>query len=128
MTGKLAILASAASAAGLWFVAQADPLPDLVSDHIRGGEAACGIDVSQTSDGLLLTAWSAPSRTRTWRMVVTQRTGGGGFDIVQEGDVPPGDGAVAVSDLLIDTGADFSARLTAWDANGDPVCRFGDRI
>jgi hypothetical protein len=35
---------------------------------------------------------------------------------------------VVVSDLLLDTDTDFSARLTAWDAYGDPVCRIGDRI
>lgn len=128
MTFKLAFPASAAAAAGLWFAAQADPLPDPAPHGTLDGGAACGIDVSQTSDGLLLTAWSAPGRAETWRMVVTQRTGGGGFDIVQEGEVPPGEDTVIVSDMLIDTGADFTARLTAWDMRGETVCRFGGRV
>jgi len=84
--------------------------------------------VADTPDGLVLTAWSAPDYTASWRMVVTQRTGGGGFDIVQEGEVPAGREPVVVSDLLLDTGTDFSASLTAWDAYGDPVCQTGDRI
>ena len=128
MTIKLAFLASAAAAAGVWFVAQADPFEDPAQEIAGSAPAACGIDVAETADGLVLTAWSAPEYAASWRMVVTQRTGGGGFDIVQEGEVPAGQGPVIVSDLLLDTGADFSARLTAWDAYGDPVCRFGDRI
>lgn len=128
MTIKLAFLASAAAAAGVWFAAQADPVPGPVPQSAGSAPGACGIDVAETADGLVLTAWSEPEMTASWRMVVTQRTGGGGFDIVQEGEVPAGQGPVVVSDLLLDTGADFSARLTAWDAYGDPVCRFGGRI
>ena len=128
MTSKLAFLASAGAAAGLWFVAQADPLPGPDAFDATGAPAPCGIDVAETADGLVLTAWSVPAYTDSWRMVVTRRAGSGGFDIVQEGDVPPGEGAVIVSDLQIGAGADFSARLTAWDADGQPVCRYGDRV
>ncbi|MEA1942982.1 MAG: curli-like amyloid fiber formation chaperone CsgH [Pseudomonadota bacterium] len=125
MTFKPAFLTSAAAAAGVWFAAQAEPLAD---PALEAAHTLCGIDVAETGDGLVLTAWSAPEYTSNWRMVVTQRTGGGGFDIVQEGEVPAGQGPVVVSDLLLDTDTDFSARLTAWDAQGDPVCRIGDRI
>ena len=62
-------------------------------------------------------------------MVVTQRIGGGGFDIVQEGDVPlSGSEDTLLSDILLDTDADFSARLSTWNANGDPVCNWNERV
>ena len=129
MRSKFAILASA-SALGLWACAQADILPDMAAAPGFQAGQVCGIEVEETRDGLLLTGWAVPHETSgSWRMVVHQRTGGGGFDIVQEGEIPrSGEPAVAVSDMLIDTGADFNARLTTWDASGETTCRYGGRV
>jgi hypothetical protein len=85
--------------------------------------SACHIEVAETPDGLLVTAWGLGDAGSNYRMVVTQRTGGGGFDIVQEGDVPAGGSEAALlSDIMLDTGAAFSARLSTWDAAGDEIC------
>ncbi|WP_300545654.1 curli-like amyloid fiber formation chaperone CsgH [Maricaulis sp.] len=126
MSFKLASLSSLLAACGVWFATQADQAPDSARlAELEAGQA-CGIDVSETEDGLLLTAWSAAEISDSWRMVVTQSAGAGGFDIVQSGEVDGnGPGAVVVSDMLVDTGAEFSARLTTWNAAGETVCRYG---
>ena len=90
--------------------------------------SACHIEAAETPDGLLVTAWARSDAGSNYRMVVTQRTGGGGFDIVQEGDVPAGGGEDALlSDILLDTGAAFSARLSTWNAAGERACSWHER-
>jgi hypothetical protein len=90
---------------------------------------ACHIELADTPDGLLVTAWGQGEAGSNYRMVVTQRMGGGGFDIVQEGDVPAnGAGDTLLSDILLDTEADFTARLSTWDANGEPLCNWDERV
>jgi len=92
-------------------------------------DTACHIELASTPDGLLVTAWGQGEPGSNYRMVVTQRMGGGGFDIVQEGDVPAsGSEDTLLSDILLDTDADFSARLSTWNANGDPVCNWNERV
>jgi len=91
--------------------------------------SACHIELADTPDGLLVTAWGRGEAGSNYRMVVTQRMGGGGFDIVQEGDVPAnGAGDALLSDILLDTEADFTARLSTWDANGEPLCNWNERV
>ena len=91
--------------------------------------SACHIEADQTPDGLLLTAWGRGDAGDNYRMVVTQRTGGGGFDIVQEGDVPLTNGEDALlSDMILDTDASFSARLSTWNAAGDEACSWNERV
>mgnify|MGYP003635420444 CR=1 FL=1 len=95
---------------------------------LNTSSSACHIEMDETSDGLLVTAWGRGDAGTNYRMVVTQRMGGGGFDIVQEGDVPAGSGEAALlSDILLDTGAGFSARLSTWNAAGDQVCSWHEQ-
>ncbi|SDM24146.1 curli-like amyloid fiber formation chaperone CsgH [Maricaulis salignorans] len=99
------------------------------ADAARYADSACHIELAATPDGLLITAWGEGEAGSNYRMVVTQRTGGGGFDIVQEGDVPlSGSEDTLLSDILLDTDADFSARLSTWNASGDPVCNWNERV
>lgn len=129
MMTKFAMFASLTGAFGLWACAQADILPDMAAAPGLAAGQDCGIEVEETGDGLLLTGWAVPRETGSWRMTVYQSAGGGGFDIVQEGDFrTAGESMVPLSDMLIDTGAEFSARLTVWDAAGHAVCRYGDRV
>lgn len=125
---KLTTLASLATAAGIWAGAQggmADPASD---PRLQAGEA-CGITVEDGGDGMLLTAWSAADRPASWRMVVTQSTGGGSFDLVQEGDIEPGaDAYIALSEMLIDVDARFSAELTVREPDGLLSCRYGSHV
>jgi hypothetical protein len=91
-------------------------------------DSACHIEMADTPDGLLVTAWGLGDAGSSYRMVVTQRMGGGGFDIVQEGDVPAyGSESALLSDILLDTGADFSARLSTWNAAGEPLCSWHEQ-
>lgn len=86
--------------------------------------AACHIEVDATPEGRLVTAWGFGEAGSTYRMVVTQRVGGGGFDIVQEGDVPADTAeASLLSDILLDSDASFRARLSTWNASGEPLCQ-----
>jgi hypothetical protein len=90
--------------------------------------SACHIEMAETPEGLLVTAWGLGDAGSNYRMVVTQRTGGGGFDIVQEGDVPAGRSEAALlSDILLDSGAAFSARLSTWNAAGDEICSWHEQ-
>lgn len=94
---------------------------------------SCYIDVAETDDGLQLTAWGLGFDNASYRMVVTQRMGGGGFDIVQAGEIPApeledDEGAFILSDMLIATDAEFSAELMTWNAQGDQICRWGERV
>ena len=99
------------------------------ADPESHADTACHIELAATPDGLLVTAWGEGEAGSNYRMVVTQRMGGGGFDIVQEGDVPlSGSEDTLLSDILLDTDADFSARLSTWNANGDPVCNWNERV
>ena len=94
---------------------------------------SCYIDVAETDDGLQLTAWGLGLDNASYRMVVTQRMGGGGFDIVQEGEIPAPEleteeDAFILSDMLIATDAEFSAELMTWNTQGDQICRWGERV
>jgi hypothetical protein len=129
MMSKFAMSLPLAGVLGLWACAQADILPEIAAAPGVPGSQSCGIEIEETGDGLLLTGWAVPYEAGSWRMVVYQSTGGGGFDIVQEGDLRPSNQAyVPLSDMLIDSGSEFSARLTTWNAAGEPTCRYGGRV
>jgi hypothetical protein len=118
----LAVNAMAIAGAALIAIQPGEPS---MSDEpaLNTSSSACHIEMAETPDGLLVTAWGRGDAATNYRMVVTQRMGGGGFDIVQEGDVPAGGSEAALlSDILLDTGAGFSARLSTWNAAGDEVC------
>ena len=77
---------------------------------------------------VLITAWSGPEAGSTWDMVITQRTGGGSFDIRQAGDIEPfGERAIILSDVTLDMETDFNASLSTWSAQGELLCRWGER-
>lgn len=126
MKSTIALISAAIGGAGLLgATADTEPaLPDI--------SMPCYIDMVETEDGILLTAWGETLHQSSYRMVVTQRFGGGGFDIVQEGEIPlaeeAGDDMLVLSDMILDVEADFSAKLTTWNAEGDQICRWGERI
>ena len=125
---KLTTLASLATATGIWAGAQAG-MADLASDPWAQAGETCGITVEDGGDGMLLTAWSAADRHGSWRMVVTQSTGGGSFDLVQEGDIEPqADAYITLSEMLLDVDAGFSAELTVRAPDGLLSCRYGSHV
>lgn len=90
--------------------------------------SACHIEYAETPDGLLISAWGQGEAGDNYRLVVTQRMGGGGFDIVQEGDVPAGGSENALlSDIMLDNGTSFNARLSTWNAAGDQICSWTEQ-
>ncbi|WP_339743203.1 curli-like amyloid fiber formation chaperone CsgH [uncultured Maricaulis sp.] len=123
----LAVNAMAIAGAALIAIQPGEPV---LSDQpgVNFSNSACHIEMAETPDGLLVTAWGMGDAGSNYRMVVTQRMGGGGFDIVQEGDVPAGGSEDALlSDILLDTDANFSARLSTWNATGELVCRWDEQ-
>ena len=123
MTIKLALFASMAAATGLFVSAQEGLDPDLDSAFAPG----CGIERQEDGHGFVLTAWSDLALPGSWSLVVTQSQGGGGFDIMQSGDLDPREGHDPVlSEMEIQAGPSVSARLTLWDAEGLAIC--SDRL
>jgi hypothetical protein len=94
-------------------VAQYDSAPD-----------ACWLDV--TSDpygGRMVSAWAAPGFDGAYRLVMTRRTGGGGFDIVQEGAIESwADDGGPLSEVWVGDEERFSARYHVYDASGGLIC------
>ncbi len=123
----LAVNTIAIAGAALIALQPGDPaLVDQAGANVS--DSACHIEAAETPDGLLITAWGMGEAGSNYRMVVTQRMGGGGFDIVQEGDLPAGSHEDALlSDILLDPGTDFSARLSTWNAAGEPVCSWHEQ-
>lgn len=115
--------------AGAALVALQPGEPDMTGEPAANATAsACHIEMAETPEGRLVTAWGKGDAGSNYRMVVTQRMGGGGFDIVQEGDVPAGLHEDALlSDILLDTGAAFSARLSTWNGAGEQVCSWNEQ-
>lgn len=125
---KLISLSSLAALASIWFAVEVDGAPAEARLAELDTGAACGIDLTETADGLVITAWSGPEAGSTWDMVITQRTGGGSFDIRQAGDIEPfGERAIILSDVTLDMETDFSASLSTWSAQGELLCRWGER-
>ncbi|WP_291844803.1 curli-like amyloid fiber formation chaperone CsgH [Maricaulis sp.] len=123
---KLISLSSLAAMASIWFAVEVDEAPLEARLADMGSGSACGIDLTETVDGLVVTAWSAPEAGASWDMIITQRTGGGSFDIRQSGDIEPyGEGAVILSDITLDMETDFNARLSTWSPQGELLCRWG---
>ncbi|WP_417469688.1 curli-like amyloid fiber formation chaperone CsgH [Maricaulis sp.] len=124
------LAANLTALAGATLLALQPGEPDaMVQPAANAAGSACHIELADTADGLLVTAWGQGEAGSNYRMVVTQRMGGGGFDIVQEGDLPAnGAGDSLLSDILLDTEADFTARLSTWDANGEPLCNWNERV
>lgn len=89
--------------------------------------ADCTIGVTRTRHGLRFEAL-ARARTRAdgdYELVITKRDRGGSSDIVQGGayDLRPGREAVlGSSELSLERGGRYRARLTLWGDNG-PICR-----
>jgi len=126
---KLISLSSLAAMASICFAVEVDEAPAEARLAMLENGPACGIDLTETVDGLVVTAWSAPDAGSSWDMIITQRTGGGSFDLYQGGDIEPyGEGAVILSDITLDMETDFSARLSTWSPQGDLLCRWGDAV
>jgi hypothetical protein len=90
---------------------------------------SCFIDVETVDDGVVLSAWSDGNYGSAYRMVVTQSYGGGGFDLVQEGEIPMADGQpTLLSDMWLDVDASFTARLSTWSADGELMCSWGGQV
>jgi hypothetical protein len=107
------------------YIADAAYVEDI--NHVAAED--CFIDVETIDDGVVLSAWSHGSAGSAYRMVVTQSYGGGGFDLVQEGEIPLVEGApVLLSDMWLDVEASFTARLSTWSAEGELVCSWGDQV
>lgn len=120
---KLLIAAAAliAASAGAAASAQTGHAPS----YARGAD--CTIDVSRTSHGLRFEALarSRASAYGDYELVITKRDRGGSSDIVQGGafDLRPGREAVlGSSELSLERGGRYRARLTLWDDDGQ-VCR-----
>jgi len=125
---KLISLSSLAAMASIWFAVEVDGAPAEARLAALENGDACGIDLTETVDGLVLTAWSAPEPGASWDMVITRRSGDGSFDIYQSGDVESyGEAAVILSDITLDMETDFSARLSTWSPQGELICRWGER-
>ncbi|MCR9267476.1 MAG: hypothetical protein NXI03_07880 [Alphaproteobacteria bacterium] len=123
MTFKLALFASMAAATGL-FVSAHDGLDPALDPAVSPD---CGIERLDDETGFLLTAWSELAQPGSWSLLVTQSTGGGGFDIMQSGDLDPREGHDPVlSSIDVEAGYSVSARLTLWDVNGMAIC--SDRL
>ncbi|WP_323762189.1 curli-like amyloid fiber formation chaperone CsgH [Maricaulis sp.] len=123
---KLISLSSLAAFASIWFAVEVDEAPSEARIAQLGSGPACGIDLTETVDGLVVTAWSAPDAGASWDMIITQRTGGGSFDIYQAGEIGGrGDAAVILSDITLDMETDFNARLSTWSPQGELLCRWG---
>ena len=121
-------LISLAALASIWFAVEVDGAPAEARLAELDTGAACGIDLTETADGLVITAWSGPEAGSTWDMVITQRTGGGSFDIRQAGDIEPfGERAIILSDVTLAMETDFNASLSTWSAQGELLCRWGER-
>jgi len=125
---KLNLIAAALASAG-FFAAIADEPSELSGDAEASMITPCYVTSSQSAGTVLLTAWGSGERDGSYRMVVTQRMGGGGFDIVQEGGFAANAGEpVILSDMELDVEARFSVNLMTWSSEGDPVCEWNERL
>jgi hypothetical protein len=93
-------------------------------------EPSCFVSSSGDEDGILVMAWADPGASGSYRMVATQRTGGGGgFDIVQEGDFnASSENPELLSDMTMDVDAQFSIRLKTWNQAGELSCDWSERV
>ena len=94
-------------------VAQIEPAPD-----------ACWLDVNADPyGGRTVSAWAAPGLDGEYRLVLTRRTGGGGFDIVQEGAIESWtDDGGPLSEVWVGDNERFSASYSVWDRAGGLIC------
>ena len=63
---KLISLSSLAALASIWFAVEVDGAPAEARLAELDTGAACGIDLTETADGLVITAWSGPEAGSTW--------------------------------------------------------------
>lgn len=89
--------------------------------------ARCAIDVTRTRHGARfdVLARSVETAAGEYEFVLTKDDRGGSSDIVQGGDFDLRAGEEAVlgsSELSLERGGEYRARLRLWDANGE-VCR-----
>jgi hypothetical protein len=125
---KLNIIASAIAGASLLAAVAEEPTALTMDDGLQIAEA-CYFTTRDTADGILIEAWSSGDYAGSYQMSVTQHYGGGGFDIVQEGDFDVIDGnANLLSDIILDVEASFTARLSTWSTDGDKICDWLDRV
>ena len=121
----------AATIAGTITVAAfADDLPLNEPVFAENQSSVCFVAAEDDEDGILITAWADAGAAGSYRMVATQRTGGGGgFDIVQEGDFNSSpEYPVLLSDMILDVEAEFSIRLKTWNVDGELSCDWSERI
>jgi hypothetical protein len=125
---KLNIIAGAIAGASFLAAVAEEPTELTMADGLQIAEP-CYFTTRDTSDGILIEAWASGDYAGSYQMSVTQHFGGGGFDIVQEGDFDSGDGnAYLLSDMTLDVEASFTARLSTWSTDGDKVCDWLDRV
>jgi len=127
MLSKLNMIAAVFASAG-FLAAVADESQGEVL-LAEAGPTPCYITSSENEGAIYLTAWGSGEQSGSYRMVVTQRMGGGGFDIVQEGDFIANAGEpVILSDMELDVEASFSAQLSTWAPDGQAICEWNERI
>ena len=123
-------LVALAIAGSVTVAALADETAAIDVDANATYEPSCYVYASDDEDGVLVTAWADAGLSGSYRFVATQRTGGGGgFDIVQEGDFnASGENSELLSDMIMDVDAQFSVRLKTWNQAGKISCDWQNRI
>jgi len=124
---QILTLLAATAGAGFLLTAQAQDEPGYALPVGYDEQPAnCFITIDETRDGQLVTAWSDAMPGGSYQLVVTRGTGNGGFDLVQEGDLPwDGPGAQRLSDMQLDAHGRFTAQLTTYGVNGEALCHWG---
>lgn len=119
------LITSTALIAAFACTAAAQPGHNRASPYAPSAE--CAIDVTRTRHGIRFEALArSPDRALgDYELVITKHDRGGSSDIVQGGqfDLRPGREAVlGESELSLERGGRYRARLVLWDADG-AVCR-----
>jgi hypothetical protein len=121
------LFAALATAGACTAVAHTDPAPNPVSHLAASAAAECRIAVTPTPNGLRFDALarSHDYAAGQYEFVLTKIDRGGSSDIQQGGEFRLNAGAQDVlgsSELSLDRGGRYRARLVLWDSNGE-ICR-----
>ena len=108
----------------------ADDLPSNQVASAGNVSSACYVAVDDDEDGILISAWADAGASGYYRMIATQRAdGGGGFDIVQEGDFnSSNEDPQLLSDMILDVDSEFVIRLKTWNSAGELSCDRVERL
>jgi hypothetical protein len=117
---------------GVQTVYDAAPPAGYQAEPIAYAAPACGVEISAASgDGRLIQAWAdsaaLPGGQGSYRLDLNRRTGGGGFDMAQEGAVPADPYAPQdpyLSEVWINNGERVSGVLRIHDSHGALICEY----